>query len=148
MGVAMLTTHATMHTYTVQLRIRGTGLCPEEITSHLGLDPNQVRREGQPRGVGQTWSESMWSYDGSIDGGVMEWSSLEEGLLSVMNFLWSKRSMIEAYSRRFDVVWWCGHFQSSFDGGPTFSVALLGKLAEFGVPICLDNYFSAPCTIE
>lgn len=90
----------------------------------------------------------MWSYDGSTDDGVMEWSSLEEGLLSVMNIPWSRRTMIEAYSRRFDVRWWCGHFQSSFEGGPTFSVALLRKLAEFGVPIYLDNYFSAPGIIE
>lgn len=90
----------------------------------------------------------MWSYDGSIDGHVREWSSLEEGLLSVMQNLWSKRSSIGVYSRRFDVTWWCGHFQSSFDGGPTLSVTLLERLAEFGVPVYIDNYFSASDSIE
>ncbi|MFC4526891.1 DUF4279 domain-containing protein [Dyella halodurans] len=131
-----------MHTYSVQLRISGAGLCPDEITDRIGLEPNQVRRKGQPRNTKELWSESMWSYDGSADGSIREWSSLEEGLSSVMDALWPKRASIGAYARHFHVVWWCGHFQSSFDGGPTFSVALLQRLAEFGVPLYLDNYFS------
>ena len=131
-----------MHTYSVQLRISGAGLRPDEITDALGVEPNQVRREGQPRSSKELWTESMWSYDGSAVGHVKEWSSLEEGLDSVMHVLWSKRSAIAAYLSQFDVIWWCGHFQSSFDGGPTFSAVLLKRLAEFGVPVYLDNYFS------
>ena len=77
-------TQSVMHTYTVQLRISGAELCPEEITARLGLNPNQVRREGELRGARQRWSESMWSYDGSVEGGVKEWGSLEEGLRAVM----------------------------------------------------------------
>ena len=42
----------------------------------------------------------------------------------------------------FDLYWWCANFQSSFDGGPTFSVRLLKGLADFEVPLYLDNYFS------
>lgn len=131
-----------MHTYSVQLRINGFGLRPDEVTSALGVEPYQVRREGEPRSSKELWAESMWSYDGSTDGRQKEWGSLEEGLDWVMQDLWYKRSVIAAYQSRFDVVWWCGHFQSSYDGGPTFSVALLEKLAGFGVPVYLDNYFS------
>jgi Domain of unknown function (DUF4279) len=131
-----------MHTYSVQLRISGEGLRPHEITERLGVEPNQIRTEGQQRSTKELWTESMWSYDGSADGQVKEWSSLEDGLYSVMHALWSKRPEIGTYLSQFNVTWWCGHFQSSFDGGPTFSVALLERLAEFGVPVCIDNYFS------
>lgn len=131
-----------MHTYSVQLRISGVGLRPDEITEHLGVEPNQVRNEGQPRSSKELWVESMWCYDGSVDGCVKEWDSLEEGLQAGIQALWSKRAVIQAYISQFEVIWWCGHFQSGFDGGPVFSVDLLRGLAEFGVPVYLDNYFS------
>lgn len=137
-----------MHTYSVQLRISGTRLCLEEITDHLGVKPNLVRREGEPRSSKELWPESMWSYDGSAEDQVKEWKSLEEGLQSVMHALWHKRTSIRAYLQRYDVIWWCGHFQSSFDGGPTLSVTLLERLAEFGVPVYIDNYFSASDSTE
>jgi Domain of unknown function (DUF4279) len=131
-----------MHRYSVQLRISGVGLRPDEITEHLGVEPNQVRREGQPKSSKELWTESMWSFDGSVRGDVKEWGSLEEGLEVVMHAIWSKRTVIQAYRGQFCVIWWCSHFQSSFDGGPTFSVGLLERLAEFGIPVYLDNYFS------
>jgi hypothetical protein len=40
------------------------------------------------------------------------------------------------------VILWCGHFQSSFDGGPTLSPELLKQLGEFEVELFIDNYFS------
>jgi hypothetical protein len=131
-----------MHTYSVQLRISGKGLRPDEITDHLGVEPNQVRREGQPRSSKEFWTESMWSYDGSVEGQFKEWGSLEEGLHAVMDALWSKRTVIEAYLGQYDVIWWCGHFQSSFDGGPILSVDLLKRLGAFGAPVYFDNYFA------
>ncbi len=42
----------------------------------------------------------------------------------------------------FNGIWWCGHFQSSFDGGPTLTPTLLRDLASFEIPLYLDNYFS------
>jgi hypothetical protein len=32
-------------------------------------------------------------------------------------------------------------FSASFDGGPTLSPELLRELADFGVPVFIDNYF-------
>jgi len=39
-------------------------------------------------------------------------------------------------------TWWCGHFQSGFDGGPTLTPDLLRRLGEFGADLFIDNYFS------
>jgi hypothetical protein len=132
-----------VHTYSVQLRISGKTLDPSEITRGLGLEPNQVRVAGQRRNNSKVWEESLWSYDGAADpiAPAKEWTSLEDGLLYVLDRLLPKKDLIRAYTASFDVVWWCGHFQSSFDGGPTLSSQLLQRLADFGVPIFIDNYF-------
>jgi len=127
----------------VQFRISGKNLDPSEITRQLGLEPNQVRLAGGRRSQNQVWQESLWSYDGSANptDPSKEWTSLEEGLLYVLGKLSSKKDLIQGYARSFEVIWWCGHFQSGFDGGPTLSVSLLKLLADFGVPLFIDNYF-------
>lgn len=130
-----------MHHYSVQIRITGESLLPDEISELLELRPNQIRIAGQKRGRDSTWNESLWCYDGDEGESQKEWSSLEDGLMFLLGKLWSKKDLINSLSGTFEVVWWCGHFQSSFDGGPTFSTGLLEKLAEFHVPLYLDNYF-------
>lgn len=132
-----------MHTYSVQLRISGKSLDPGEITRQLGLEPNQIRVAGERRSNSKVWEESLWSFDGAVDplAPAKEWGSLEDGLLYVLGRLLPKKDLIGAYAASFDVIWWCGHFQSSFDGGPTLSAPLLQRLADFGVPIFIDNYF-------
>lgn len=44
----------------------------------------------------------------------------------------------------FDAVWWCGHFQSSFDGGPELPAELLTEIGSYGIPLYIDNYFNEP----
>jgi uncharacterized protein DUF4279 len=132
-----------VHTYSVQLRISGKSLDPGEITRQLGLEPNQVRIAGERRSNSKVWEEHLWSFDGAADphAPMKEWGSIEDGLVYVLGRLLPKKDLIRAYTASFDVIWWCGHFQSSFDGGPTLSVPLLHRLADFGVPIFIDNYF-------
>jgi hypothetical protein len=72
---------------------------------------------------------------------VREWTSLEDGLRHVLEILLPKKDIIEEYAKAYEAVWWCGHFQSSFDGGPTLSASLLKLLGEFGIPLYIDNYF-------
>jgi hypothetical protein len=50
--------------------------------------------------------------------------------------------LLEVYRRDYEVIWWCGHFQQAFDGGPLLSASLLERLAAFGAPLLIDNYFS------
>jgi hypothetical protein len=132
-----------VHTYSVQFRISGANLDPHEVTREMGLEPNQIRIAGERRSNSQVWRESLWSYDGgraSADPGN-EWNSLEDGLVYVLGKLSPKKELIQKYAESYDVVWWCGHFQSGFDGGPTLSTSLLKLLADFGVPVFIDNYF-------
>jgi hypothetical protein len=132
-----------MHSYSVQLRISGETLDPEYVSNLLALQPNMTRLKGEARGRNGAWAESLWSYGGNLCEVSGEWEKLEDGLLEIMEELWSKKSLIRSLEKDFKVIWWCGHYQSSFDGGPIFSVALLQRLAEFGVPLYLDNYFRA-----
>jgi hypothetical protein len=124
----------------VQFRISGKNLRPHDITHQLGLEPSQIRIAGERRSESQVWQESVWSYNGGVEP-AKEWESLEDGLLYVLAKLAPKKGLIEEYAKSYEVVWWCGHFQSGFDGGPALSVSLLKRLADFGAPLYIDNYF-------
>jgi hypothetical protein len=129
------------HNYTVELRIFGVE--PASITRDLGLQPCQTRTAGVERLRGRVDSEDMWAYNGTDNEGV-SWESLEEGLDFVMGKLWSNRETLATYSRAgARLIWWCGHFSCSFDGGPSLSPTLLRKLGEFGAELFIDNYLSS-----
>jgi hypothetical protein len=133
-----------MHEYSVALRLSGANLDPTEVTARLGLTPTQVRIAGQRRPGGKSeWDESMWEYEVRPDGKTY-WSSLEEGLMALIPAFRSSNQILEHYRRNVHVFLWCGHFFSSFGGGPTLSSALLKQLGEFGVELYLDTFFSEP----
>jgi len=133
-----------MHEYSVALRISGAKLDPAEVTARLRLTPTQVRTAGQARPGGKSaWDESMWEYEVCPEGKAA-WPSLEEGLGTLLSSFQSLHETLEHYQREFHVFLWCGHFSSSFDGGPTFSSTLLRQLGGFGVELYLDTYSSAP----
>jgi hypothetical protein len=127
------------HEYTVEFRIFGKTLDPAEITQELGLQPCQVRIEGSA-GVGGRL-QGMWAYNGGEAN--IRWDSLEDGLTFVLDKLWPHRKAIAKYNENGQRVWWCGNFQSSFDGGPRLSPDLLKRLGEFGAYLYIDNYFSS-----
>jgi Domain of unknown function (DUF4279) len=128
------------HKYTVELRIFGKTLDPDAITRETGLQPCQTRLAGSQLGS-QTFAESMWAFDGN---GPTDWNSLEEGLEYVLDQLGHNRTLFAEYRERYDMIWWCGHFQRRFDGGPSLSGPTLAKLGVFGVELFIDNYFSPP----
>jgi len=132
----------TNHRYTVEFRIWGDTLDSDEVSRDLGLQACQTRTAGMSRFPGRT-DRGMWAYSGPA-GSPTEWASLEEGLTHVIKHLWPHRERLAKYAATSELVWWCGHFQSSFDGGPTLSPALLKRLGEFGVVLYIDNYFSPP----
>jgi len=145
----MLAPHAaiitTMHSYLVALRISGQTLDVAEVTAKLRLKPTQTRVAGQQRPGGKSrWNESMWEYEvlPSNKKSKSEWSSLEEGLAEILLTFRTHKRMLRQFQRRFKVCLFCGHFSSSFDGGPTLSPSLLRQLGDFGVELFLDTYFS------
>ncbi len=133
----------TGHRYTVEFRIFGETVDPDTITNELDLVPCQVRADASRRADGKVF-KGMWGFDGDRNDGSWQhdWSSLEDGLTYLLDKLWSKRKALEKYAAHGQLVWWCGHFQSSFGGGPELSPSLLSRLGEFGAALYIDNYFS------
>jgi hypothetical protein len=127
------------HEYTVEFRIFSKTLDPSEITRDLALQPCQIRIEGA-LGPGGRVQDGMWAFDGAE--GSINWESLEDGLNFVLDKLWPLREVIAKYKSSGKLIWWCANFQSSFDGGPTLSAALLGRLGEFGAELFIDNYLA------
>lgn len=72
----------------------------------------------------------------------MTWESLADGLTFILDKLWPHREAIAKHQTSGTLVWWCGNFQSSFDGGPTLPAALLRRLGEFGADLFIDNYIA------
>ena len=105
------------------------------ITQALGLEPSLVGQVGEHRGAGTVWDQALWGYNGFPGDIPKSWASLEDGLTFVLDRLEPLRSEIDKYKQKYDAVWWCGHFQSSFDGGPTLSAKLMRRLADFGVDL-------------
>jgi hypothetical protein len=133
------------HVYKVEFRIWSETLDPGVITSALNLQPCQARRQGSQRADGKTFT-GMWAYNGYGHAESPDWDSLEEGLTFVSDKLWPQKEMITGYKSNARLMWWCGHFQSTFDGGPKLSPFLLGKLGMFGADLFIDNYFSVNST--
>ena len=126
------------HRYTVELRVYGRTLDPDAIRRETGLQPSEVRPAGS-KVQGRICNDAMWAFDGGHAG---YWESLEEGLSFVLDQLGTAATSFSKYRADYKVIWWCGHFQSSFDGGPTLSGNLLERLGRLGVEIFIDNYFS------
>ena len=135
------------HQYTVELRVWGRDLDPERVTTDTGLRPCQTRARGDRWGS-RTYDESMWAFNGEGAAPTRDWDSLEDGLTFVLDKLGDSHAVFARLASQFTVIWWCGHFQSSFDGGPTLSPQLLTRLGTFGANLYIDNYFSSPDETE
>jgi Domain of unknown function (DUF4279) len=129
------------HTYLVELRFFGDLLNPAEITSILGVQPSIFSSNKEP--LLKRKRQPFWGYNGKEHPEFQaEWLSLEDGLAFVACRLAPIKSEIVQLSKRFDGLWWCGHFQTSFDGGPVLSPSVLAEVSSYGCPIFLDNYYT------
>ena len=125
--------------YTVEFRILSSSLDPHRITRELGLVPCQIRIDGEV-GLGRRLQRGMWAYNGGE--GSRTWRHLADGLSDVMSKLWPYRELIAEYAKEGELIWWCGHFHYSFDGGPRLSAPFLKKLGDFGADLFIDTYSS------
>lgn len=130
-----------MHTYTVEFRIlsKEDDIDFSKITNDLGITPTNIRKQGEQKSASRKFSMSMWGYE-EVPG--KEWDTMEEALESILKILTPLKNKIMVYKKRHMVALWCGHFTSSFDGGPIFSPDILKKLGEFGVELIIDTYCS------
>ena len=86
-------------------------------------------------------------YNGRDSTEALEWLSLEEGLAFLLDKLQPVKQRLSRLEDH-QILFWCGHFQSSFDGGPTLSPFLLAALGDFGVPVFIDNYFDSHAGLD
>lgn len=134
--------NATAHTYTVELRFSGSQLEPSEISTRLNLQPSNIFCQSQNQPLARK-RRPYWAYNGQGEIGFQpEWTCLEDGLKFLLKGLRPRKAEIIALARQFDGLWWCGHFQASFDGGPTLSPKLLSEISSYEIPFSIDNYFS------
>jgi hypothetical protein len=134
-----------MHNYSVEFIIysENSNFNIEAISLNLGITPTNTRQRGEPKSPYKTYDQSLWGFSVYPEhGSEVLWGSLEDALESLLIVFMPLKSKIEEYSKTFNIAIWCGHFTSSFDGGPTFSPQLLKKLGEFGVELCIDTYCS------
>jgi hypothetical protein len=131
------------HLYTVEFRIYSEHLVPTDITDRLGLVPCnavEIGAHGAREG-----NKHQWCFNGTSDPPVEdpEWDELEDGLQFVSAQLQPKKLILAELRKMTEQIWWCGHYQSSFDGGPLLSASVLAQLSEIGAPLYIDNYFSS-----
>lgn len=128
------------HAYSIELRFFGEMLDPIEVTSIMGLQPS-TSSNGKELVIGKK-VEPFWGYNGhDVEMFQAEWNDMEQGFVILFSALTEKINIINSLSVRYKALWWCGHFQSSFDGGPIFSNRLIARLNEFKIPLFLDCYF-------
>ncbi|WP_420714754.1 hypothetical protein [Roseateles sp. SL47] len=130
------------HTYTVELRFIGSKLEPANISRRLSLAASAELGLLESQASTRR-REPFWAYNGKGEIGFQsEWTSLDEGLQFLLGCLRARKPEIVALSLEFRSIWWCGHFQASFDGGPTLSANLLKEIGSYGIPLSIDHYFS------
>jgi hypothetical protein len=130
------------HVYTVELRFSGDQLEPSEVSSRLNLQPSREFSSSQNQQILKT-RRPYWVYNGQGEIGFQsEWTSLEDGLEFLLKALRPRKAEVIALALQFDGLWWCGHFQASFDGGPTLSPKLLTELGSYEISLSIDNYFN------
>jgi len=130
------------HSYVVELCFTGEGLEPAELTRLLGLQPRGAGA-GMDLNSSRKRRRPFWAYNGHCEDGFQpEWPLLETGLSFLLRHLVSRRTAVIDLSKSFEGLWRCGHFQTSFDGGPTLSAGVLAEIASFGLPLSIDNYFT------
>ncbi|NHQ88702.1 DUF4279 domain-containing protein [Iodobacter sp. HSC-16F04] len=134
--------NAAGHLYTIELRFSGDYLVPSEVSSRLNLQPSREFSLSQNQQILKT-RRPYWAYNGQGEIGFQsEWISLEDGLEFLLIALRPRKAEVIALAHQFDGLWWCGHFQASFDGGPTLSPKLLTELGSYEISLSIDNYFN------
>lgn len=131
-----------MHTYTVEFRVINENgpLDLDAITNSLGITPTNTRQIGEAKSKTRAFTESMWGYSIEPEGDRVDWDNLEDALQLLVTVFQPLKGLIAELRNQYTVVIWCGHFTSSFDGGPTLSGDVLGKLGDLGVELYLDTY--------
>jgi len=129
-----------MHEYSASLKIVSDKGSTAEISERLRIQPTHVVEVGD-RLKTAIATKAVWNFEAKTPAG-RKWTSLEDALIALLAVFSDRHAEIREIQLDCHVCLWCGHFSSSFDGGPVFSPTLLRMLGDFGVEMFLDTYFS------
>ncbi len=127
-----------MHRYTIELRLTGPTLDPAHITAQLGLTPTTQWKIGETANPKHR-DKALWAY--APAGECRPWPDFESMTSALLDELRPVQQKLAELRAEHEAFFWCGHFDSSFDGGPSFSPELLRALAEFAIPLYIDTHF-------
>lgn len=106
------------------------------------MTPTRTIVAGERRSADKVWDKSVWELEVFPENRRGEWESLEAGLAALLEVFRCREGELHEYRKKYDVCIWCGHFSSSFDGGPALSAEILKAIGDFGIPLYLDTYLS------
>jgi hypothetical protein len=130
--------------YTCALRIEGDHVDFEAIDARLEFPGEHSVLPKRRRRQATNEFFARWEFAAVDDSGAEQWSSLADALNRVADIVLPARDVIEAESARSNVHWWCGCFHNGFESSIQMTAPCIGKMADVGAKIVLDNYFSEP----
>ena len=131
--------------YSVELRIEGQNLIPEQISNALGVQPCLVKEAGWRQLADGLAAPALWSFDGSnlLHHPMQEWADLEQGVQHVADSLIPHIEVLRSYQTQWKVYWWCGQFIPRHHrtmASTALSPEILRMLAIFNIPFYLEAY--------
>ncbi len=131
---------------TATFRAFDKSLDPAAVSALLGLEPTSSARRGEERTstsrtgerlVHGAWREGGWLLSSRLPRAL----TLEEHLHALLDLLEPRAEAVATLrGRGYRVDLYCGYFQRSGQGGPTFSPTLLARLAQLGLELGVDVF--------
>jgi hypothetical protein len=127
--------------------IYGDNLQPDAMNRDLGLEATNFGLKGErqskyPRA--RKLRTSIWILDSPLD----EHLPLQDHLNWLLDALEPKLDVVRGIAKQYDAKLFCGYSSEHGQGGCTFDVILLDRLAKLGVPLVLDLYPPGPITLD
>jgi hypothetical protein len=127
--------------------IYGETLRPDDIDRDLGLKATNSGLKGglqskYPRA--RQLRTSIWILESPVDTHL----PLQDHLKWLIDALEPKLNIVHGIARQYDAGLHCGYSSESGQGGCTFDVVLLGRLANLRVPLVLDLYPPGPILLD
>jgi hypothetical protein len=127
--------------------VYGDTLQPEEINRDLGFQATNSGLKGErqskfPRA--RPLRTSIWILDSPLDDHL----PLQDHLKWLIDALEPKLDVVRGIASQYDVRFFCGYSSEHGQGGCTFDVALLERIANLGVPLVLDLHPPGPIALD
>jgi hypothetical protein len=123
--------------------IYGDTLQPDEVNRDLGLQATNSGLKGERQSKfpkARPLRTSIWILDSPLDDHL----PLEDHLKWLIDALEPKLDVVRGITKRYDARLSCGYSSDHGQGGCTFDVTLLERLARLGLPLVLNLYPPGP----